>query len=50
MHHEMNSDTCHMVDMEKRADVQTLSAEIFQNFENVWIVEDYLLLFWNKTL
>ena len=30
-------------DMEKGADKQTLSAEIFENCENFWIMEDYLL-------
>ena len=29
---------------------QTLSAEIFENCGNLLIVEDYLLLLWNKTL
>ena len=30
-------------DMEKGADVQTLSAEIFEKCGNFWIVEDFLL-------
>ena len=30
-------------EMEKGADTQTLSAEIFGNFGNFWIMEDYLL-------
>ena len=30
-------------DMEKGADAQTLFAEIFENFENFWILTDYLL-------
>ena len=30
-------------DMEKGADAQTLSAEIFEIFENFWILTDYLL-------
>ena len=29
--------------MEKGADAQTLFAEIFENFENFWILTDYLL-------
>ena len=29
--------------MEKDTDVQTLSAEIFENCENFWIIEDYSL-------
>ena len=36
-------------DMEKGADTRTLFAEIFENCGNFWIVEDWLLLFWNKT-
>ena len=31
-------------DMEKGADARTLSAEIFENCGNFWIVEEYLLL------
>ena len=37
-------------DMEKGADAQTISVEIFENCGNFCIVEDYLLEFWNKTL
>ena len=37
-------------DMEKGADEQTLSAEINENCGNFWIMDDYLLLFWNTTL
>ena len=33
----------------KGADTQTLSAEIFENCGNFLIVEDWLLLLWNKT-
>ena len=43
---------CHFLystDMEKGADTQTLSAEIFDNRGNFWILEEYLILFWNKT-
>ena len=36
-------------DMEKGADTRTLSAEIFENCGNFWIVEYQWLLFWNKT-
>ena len=32
-------------DMEKGADAQTFSVEIFENCANFWIAEDYLLLF-----
>ena len=35
--------------MEKGVDTRTLSPEIFDNCGNIWIVEDCLLLFWNKT-
>ena len=31
-------------DMEKGADARTLSAEVFENCGNFWIVEEYLLL------
>ena len=31
--------------MEKGSDAQTLSAEIFDNCGNIWIMDD----FWNKT-
>ena len=37
-------------DMEKDVDTRTLSAEIFENCGNIWIVEGYSLLLWNKTL
>ena len=37
-------------DMEKGADARTLSAEIYENCGNIWIVEEYLISFWNKTL
>ena len=37
-------------DMEKGADAWTLSAEIFENSGNFWIVEGYSLLLCNKTL
>ena len=37
-------------DMEKGADAQTLSAEIFENFENFWILTDYLLLLTKETI
>ena len=36
-------------DMEKGADTRTLSAEIFENCGNFLIVEDWILLFWNKS-
>ena len=34
--------------MEKGADSQTLFAESFENCGNFWIMDDYLLLYWNK--
>ena len=37
-------------DMEKGVDVRTLSTKIFENCGNFWILEDYLLSSWNKTL
>ena len=37
-------------DMEKGADARTLSAEIFDNCGNFWILEDYLLLLWKETV
>ena len=39
---------CIKPDMEKDADLQTLSEEIFENCGNFWIVEDYFLLFLNR--
>ena len=36
-------------DMEKGADMQTLSPKICENCRNFRIVEDNLLSFWNKT-
>ena len=35
-------------DMEKGADARTLSAEIFENCGNIWIVEDYSPIFSEK--
>ena len=35
-------------DMVKGVNTRTLSAEIFQNCGNLWIIEDWLLLFWNE--
>ena len=40
----------HNPDMEKGVEARTFSAEIFESCGNIWIVEDYLLLLWNKTL
>ena len=37
-------------DMGRGADAQILSTEIFENCGNYWIVEDYLLLMWMKTI
>ena len=34
-------------DMEKGMDTRTLSTEISKNCGNFWIMEDWLLLFWN---
>ena len=34
------------IDMKKGMDVGTVSMEIFENFGNFWILEDYLLLLW----
>ena len=39
-----------ITDMEKGADAQTLSAEIFENCGNFWIVEEYLLLLLRETI
>ena len=33
-----------LADIEKAADIQTLSAEIFENSGNIWIVRGYSLL------
>ena len=41
---------CSATDMEKGTDAQKLFAEIFETFGNIRILEDYLLLFWNKTI
>ena len=44
---------CHFLystDMEKGADTRTLSAEIFENCGNIWIVEDYAPLFLGENL
>ena len=37
-------------DMEKGADAQTFSAEIYENCGNFWIVEEYLLLLLGETI
>ena len=37
-------------DMEKGADTWTLYTEIFEDSGNFWILQDYLLSSWNKTL
>ena len=37
-------------DMEKGADARTLSAEVFENCGNFWIVEEYLLLLLRETI
>ena len=37
-----------LADMEKAADTQTLSAEIFENCGNFWIVKGYSLLMVEK--
>ena len=37
-------------DMEKGVDARTMSADIFKNCGTFWIVEEYLILFWNKAL
>ena len=37
-------------DVEKGADAQTFSVEIFENCANFWIVEDNILIWWNNTL
>ena len=37
-------------DMEKGADAQTLSAEIFENCGNFWIVEEYSPSYSEETL
>ena len=42
--------TIKVADIEKGADAQTLSAEIFEICRNVKTVEDYFLLFSEKTL
>ena len=39
-----------MPDMEKGVDMQTLSAEIFENCGNILIVEDYAPLFSEENL
>ena len=36
--------------MEKGADVQTLSTEMFLNCGDFWNMDDYLHVLWNKTL
>ena len=40
----------HHTDMEKGADTRTLSAEIFENFKKILIVEDYAPLFFEENL
>ena len=36
-------------DMEKGAQIKTMSTDIFENYDNVWTVEDNLLFFCKET-